>query len=37
MYAEAVDGEIGIAVMDAFTGKRWWRSGMEADAETSVG
>ena len=36
MCAEDVDGEVGIVVMDAFTGQRWWRSGVEADAETSA-
>ena len=33
----AVDDKLGMAVVDAFTGQRWWRSGMEADAEIVVG
>jgi len=37
MYAEAVNVDVDNLVMNVFTGQCWWRSGLEADAETSAG
>ena len=33
----AVDGKVYMAMMGAFTGQHWWRSGVEAEAEIVVG
>ena len=35
--AFVVDGEIDMVMMDAFTGRRWWRNVVEATVEIGVG
>ena len=31
------DGQLGMLVVEAYTGQQWWRGGVEADARISVG